>query len=138
MRKLISRVLIVAAAVGGVAVTTALPASATPCGADHLYYCSGKLPVRQFPAAWISLETVLGSDHHESARGRGHIPENRWLYLDITDPDGTYHGWVNRVKGNGTGSFEFDVVTKYVFDGPGYKVRACTDTAGVFTCTGWH
>ena len=26
----------------------------------------------------------------------------------------------------------------YVALGPGYQVRACTDTANVFTCTGWH
>jgi hypothetical protein len=137
MRKLITGALVTVVAASGLAVTTALPAVASPCSGNP-YWCSGITRVRKFPKAWISMETRLGSDHHEYAYGRGHIPENRWLYLDAKGPDGVHHGWVKKVKGRGTGRFSREVTTASVFDGQGYKVRACTDTAGVYTCTGWH
>jgi hypothetical protein len=137
VKKIITKVLVTAFAVGGLVFSTTTPASADPCVGDP-YWCSGKLPVKQFPAAWISLETFLGSGHHEYARGHAKIPENRWLYLDIKELGGKYRGWVNKVKGNGTRWPSNDVVTEGVFDGRGYQVRACTDTANVFTCTGWH
>ncbi|WIX76919.1 hypothetical protein QRX50_36685 [Amycolatopsis carbonis] len=113
------------------------PASAAPCENDN-YWCSGQKTVIQYPSAWLDLQTYWGADNHEHARGHGKIPENRWLYLDVIYPDGSYHGWVNQVKGAGTAWYSGEVYTGYQYDGPGYQVRACTDTAGVFTCTGWH
>ena len=137
MKNFIIRSLVAALTMGALALSTATPASAAPCEGDD-YWCSGKVTVRQFPKAWLNLQTYWGADNHEHARGHGKIPENRWLYLDVVYPDGSYHGWVNQVRGRGTAWYSGEVYTKYQYDGPGYRVRTCTDTAGVFTCTGWH
>ncbi|MFD5415632.1 hypothetical protein [Streptomyces nojiriensis] len=97
------------------------------------YFCDKKVT----PNGYIMMYTGLGSDHHEYAyyRAYGDIGQEIWFDRS-TNPK---VGWDPYI-------YKWAIQSKYydswsdvsLYDGPPYKVRACTWTHGDNFCTAWH